>query len=300
MLVRATRSVLILYLVAACSAGGDPVVSTSLGPTAAIPLATPGVDPTGVDVTPEPTPEAMPTDTPASLTPGADVGTVVVTVADDGLRMRSLPSLAEASRRYKPLLPVGIQLFVLDGPVEADGYAWYQVAPIGTDFPEPWGWVAAASRQGEPWLKPGTTRCPPVPTDVGMLYAYDFGTEMACFGGEPMTLTGRILACNCEMDPGENIEPPSFRWQYTEDNAGPLLLTPPGTVSPSDFMSYAAVLRLATDADVPDRLPVGEDVEVTGMFDHPAAAGCRYDENFDGEAEPSPYCRGLFLVTSIR
>jgi hypothetical protein len=26
----------------------------------------------------------------------------------------------------------------------------------------------------------------------------------------------------------------------------------------------------------------------------------RYDEAFDGDAEPPPCCRGLFLVTAIR
>jgi hypothetical protein len=232
--------------------------------------------------------------------PKVTAGSVAVTIADDGLRMRSLPAIGGASRRYAPLLPAGIELYVLDGPVDADGYAWYQVAPIGTDFPNAWGWVAAASRDGEPWLTSGSTICPPLPADVTMLYAYDFGTEMACFGREPITLIGRILACNCEMDPGENIAPRSFRWQFMPDHAGPLLLTPPGTQSTSDYMSYAALLRLATDAATPDSIPVGEDVQVTGMFDHPAAADCRYDEEFDGEAEPSPYCRGLFLVTSIK
>jgi hypothetical protein len=45
--------------------------------------------------------------------------------------MRSDPNVREASIRYEPLLPLRTTLFVLTGPVTADGYEWYEVVPAG-------------------------------------------------------------------------------------------------------------------------------------------------------------------------
>ena len=91
------------------------------------------------------------------------VGDVAVTVVD-GLRVRSKPRVSDDSHKYEPLLPVGTPLYVLDGPVSASGYAWYEVAPLGSRS-LPQGWVAAAGRSSEPWLAGGDFSCPPVPTD---------------------------------------------------------------------------------------------------------------------------------------
>jgi serpin B len=55
---------------------------------------------------------------------------------------------------YEPVLPLGTELTVLEGPVSASGYAWYKVAPVsfvGLDGPG-YGWVAAAGTDGEPWI----------------------------------------------------------------------------------------------------------------------------------------------------
>ena len=303
----ATRSILAMCLVAACSAGGRTEPPPSGVPALVTPLPMPATTPTSAAASPvvpaasaAPTTEPAPRSTTGSRLPDVQVGAVAVTVADEGVRMRSLPEISDASIRYEPKLPLGTELFVLGGPVAGDGYDWYQVAPIGADMTARWGWVADASREGEPWLTPGRASCPSMPADVAALDASDFGTRLACFGGVPITLSARILDCNCSIDPGESIEPRSYAWQFTEEGAGPLVLAPRGTASPVGYERYAALLRLATDAEAPAQVPVGEDVQVTGMFDHPAAAACRYDEAFDGVAESSPYCRGLFLVTSIR
>ncbi|MEX1173722.1 MAG: serpin family protein [Chloroflexota bacterium] len=55
---------------------------------------------------------------------------------------------------YEPVLPLGTELTVLDGPVSASGYVWYKVAPVsfvGLDGPG-YGWVALAGKDGEPWI----------------------------------------------------------------------------------------------------------------------------------------------------
>ena len=52
-----------------------------------------------------------------------------MTVSDD-LRVRSEPRVADDSIKYEPLLPLGTELTVLDGPVSGSGYTWYKVAPV--------------------------------------------------------------------------------------------------------------------------------------------------------------------------
>ena len=67
---------------------------------------------------------------------GSFVGQVVTTLADDGLRVRSQPRISDDSEKYDPLLPLGTQLYVLDGPMSASGYTWYQVAPLTSTAPD--------------------------------------------------------------------------------------------------------------------------------------------------------------------
>jgi hypothetical protein len=82
-----------------------------------------------------------------------DVNGVARVVATDGLRVRSAPGTGADSTRLEPLLPGGARLRVIGGPVVADGYAWYRVAPCGGQPPYPSGWVAVASRLGESWVQ---------------------------------------------------------------------------------------------------------------------------------------------------
>jgi hypothetical protein len=209
------------------------------------------------------------------------------------------------SEKYKPMLPKGTDLYILAGPRHGSDLHWYQVSPIGTSEPERWGWVAAASREGEAWLAPGKATCPPKPSDVRSVASIDYGTAVACFGGERITFDARVLPWDGSIDPGENTRPAMFQYRYAhEGNAagfggGPLLLTPKGTAPGAGSPLDDLLLRVAARAPGSDPLPIGDDVVVTGMFDHPAAAGCRADEDYDGEREASPMCRGLFLVTAM-
>ena len=72
----------------------------------------------------------------------------------DRLRVRSKPQVDAASIKYQPVLPVGTQLQVLDGPVAGSGYQWVRVAPVGVtlDGGVADGWVAIADHDGTPWI----------------------------------------------------------------------------------------------------------------------------------------------------
>lgn len=291
---------LLISMLAACSQPGAaiPTPSTSASLAAGPPSAS---------STPE-TATAVPPPTPTASTPPPPVafkGGDTAVVLADAVRMRAEPSTDNAATRLA-MLPKGTQLYVLDGPRQGSGYDWYQVAPIATSKAERWGWVPVASRDGAPWLASGTAACPPKPSDVRAVSSLDFGTAVACFGGQAITFGARVLPLDGSIDPGENIRPAMFQYRYAHDDGatglggGPILLTPKGTAPGTGSVDEDLLLRLADKAPGSSPLPIGDDVIVTGMFDHPAAADCRADEDYDGNREPSPVCRGFFLVTSIR
>jgi len=122
-----------------------PSQAAQATPTAAPPASPPATPVTSA--TPAPTPTAK----PVALDPF--VGTVVVTVSDN-LVVRSEPRVSDDSVMYKPWLPTGTELKVLDGPVIGSGFTWYEVEPVsftGLDGPGH-GWVAMAGKDGEPWI----------------------------------------------------------------------------------------------------------------------------------------------------
>ncbi len=105
-----------------------------------------------------PSPSPSPAASPVAVSPSPEVlvlevGSMVVTV-HDGLRVRSQPRVSDDSYSYQPPLPLGTQLEVLEGPVEASGFTWYRVAPVWSMLEEGVtdGWIPVASQDGRPWI----------------------------------------------------------------------------------------------------------------------------------------------------
>jgi serpin B len=74
---------------------------------------------------------------------------------------------------YRPWLPLGTELLVLGGPEVGSGYAWYMVAPVsftGLDN-SGYGWVAAAGKDGEPWIGLPTAAAAKEPPGVTLVRA---------------------------------------------------------------------------------------------------------------------------------
>jgi len=237
------------------------------------------------------------------------LNTVVMTVVD-GLRVRSQPRISDDSEKYEPLLPVGTQLFVVDGPVAASGYNWYNVAPVSIGLIAPWtcgspkgpceglhtGWVAAASRDGEPWLAVGKVDCPPVPLDVWALTRLQLGARLACFSARPITVQARLIECRCAVD-GGGFEPSWFGWGFQ-----PLLLVEPSETHPPADSADWLILMLDPAGRHPNVLPVGQIVQVTGMFDHPSALTCLFQDvptDLAGPPASTSACRYMFATTSL-
>jgi hypothetical protein len=109
----------------------------------------------------------------------------------------------------------------------------------------------------------------------------------------PITLQARLIGCYCDVD-GSWYTP---GWFLLGSGSPELLVDPDVTSAPSDFDDWF-VLNLDPGGDHPNVLPVGQIVDVTGIFDHPAAVSCTRTE-MDGEPVPSQGCRLSFAVTRL-
>jgi Tol biopolymer transport system component len=142
---------------------------SACGSAAPVP-SSPTMSPT---VSPTMSPTVFPTASAAIPTASAEpldplLNALVVTVSDR-VRVRSEPRVSDDSIMYEPVLPLGTELTVLDGPVNASGFTWYKVAPVsfvGLEGPG-FGWVALAGTDGEPWIALAQTpTAVPGPTSI--------------------------------------------------------------------------------------------------------------------------------------
>jgi hypothetical protein len=253
--------------------------------------ATPGAS-TGTTSAPAPTATAAASTTgPTTVASGGfEPGSIVVTIVD-GVRVRSRPEVSEESGLLEPLLPRGTRLFVLEEPIQASGYDWYHVTPISLAQGRPEGWVAKGSRDGIPWLEIGSVTCPAAPTTATGLSALTPGQRLACFARHSITVRGKFVNCECGEIDGPPMNPSWFGVSESR-----FLVDPARTravADPSDAL-WAVIDPAGTH---PDPIPIGRVLDVTGMFDHPAAASCGM---IDGATtERTPACRYDFAVTLI-
>jgi hypothetical protein len=231
------------------------------------------------------------------------------------LRVRSKPGVSDDSKKLEPLAQDGDLFVVVDGPVQASGYDWYLVQPyLGFEMetePPPFGWVAAAGTDGEPWIEPESIDCPPVPQDaedIALLNETDqMFYELTCFDGLELTFRARMgwFEADCEFLSWWAADPP---WFDPCSNTNAMLVA-----EDASREDPALVPAWGPDADTsmagdplapPEHWPL---VEVTGQFDHPSALTCRTRmEGAEPEmSRPDPLqtivdCRRQFVVTSVR
>ncbi len=150
----AVLAVIAIIAAGACDAAPGPTPSPTSTSSAAPTAATSSAQPSA------PTAE-LPAATPTAPVAGLAPGTLAVTVTDD-LRVRSAPRVADDSIRHAPLLPNGTEVVVTAGPVVANDYTWYRVAPLGFELDDgvDQGWVAVADHDGTPWVAPADDPTP--------------------------------------------------------------------------------------------------------------------------------------------
>jgi hypothetical protein len=200
-------------------------------------------------------------------------------------------------------------------PTTATSSGWSTPSPAASSSPRttpsrpgrtsqvlPLGRVASASRDGESWIADGDFACPPVPTDYRSLAALPSGVGLACFPRVPITVQARLFGCNCDVDYTGSLSPGWVAW-------GPPFLADPAQTDPRADPTDNVGLVLDPAGPYPAVLPIGEYsgdtewsqpevVEVTGIFDHPAAASCTLTE-WGAEPVPTQDCRLKFAVMRL-
>lgn len=176
-------------LLTACSSPVDPSATTS--PTAISPLVTPSA-------AAHESPTIAPTPIPTAGEPSLAVDSFAEVVTTD-LVVRSAPGTGPGSEIHGTIGDVAV--YVLDGPVQADGYEWWLVVPRGFDQlePPPSGWVAAGGQE-EVWLAPTRVRCQETPAS-DVLWAMSSIRWVGCYSGVELALRGMLSGCAAAAGP---------------------------------------------------------------------------------------------------
>jgi hypothetical protein len=217
--------------------------------------------------------------------PGLDSPIVEISVPDAPARPAVLGTAGGSEHVY-----------ILEGPVAADGFDWYRVAPITYDGietigPEFIGWMAAGDG-ADPWLVVENP-CPVGPITLADLTytstTTNWATRLGCFRGQELTLRGWYP----ELPEGIGFEPcydePAFLVCYP----GSLDIRPIEMSFADERNANRLVFAVNPDSGIVIP-PRGQWIEITGHWDDPAAALCPTDTDFGTLS-----CRMVFVVTSI-
>lgn len=220
-----------------------------------------------------------------------DIAQVITT----NLVVRTAPGIDPSSEIHPTVLDAPALVYVIGGPVSADDYEWYEVIPANLDYlPTVYpasGWVAAGSREGEPWIGGVDLACPDPSSLLDVVSLSELGT-IACFGSETLTLEGTFAGCRDTASEGIIF---AQGWPFgtlctvTPDGLEPAVLPNPG-----DLIVHSDGGAALSDADIGSRL------RVTGHFDDAAARSC----SFAGDAPVPPrfpvvFCRAQFVGTDL-
>jgi hypothetical protein len=193
-------------------------------------------------------------------------------------------------------------MLIVDGPVFADGYAWYEVQTDG-ELVSLFGWVAAADG-GRAWIAPAKPRCWPTlqATALANLTPVDF---LACYGTAELRVEAKAEALwdarGHEGDCG---------WVRTRDGCDvdqAWLLLPPATVRVLTATGEEREIRVAIPPDMSTelaKLPRQSSLVLTLAMDDPDAAGCRIRDAATGrslipDAQARTACRLEPVVQEI-
>jgi hypothetical protein len=238
------------------------------------------------------------------------MGSLAEVIVDE-LIARSAPGTGSDSEIHPGTISEGAYLW-LHRSVSASGYDWYQVVarshPLLEADPTVWdAWVAAGSRDGEPWIAPVTLECPDDPT-LDAVARMPGAARVGCFGSASIRLEGwvhpRWGSGGCDTaEPGWLTCPFAKLILVSAEPPGAALQQPGGAPG---WETGASRLALAFPPGMTrPTTSTGQAVVAIGHFDDPAAEECGYPEDgsFPVLIVPDPdsvqACRGYFVLESI-
>lgn len=276
--IRRATALALMVAAAGCAGPSGSVSPGNVSPNEATPTVAPAVTPGQVTTIAEP------------LRPGQ----FALTTTDDGA-VRGEPS---------DLVPVidriaeGLEVYVLEGPLMADGRRWYRVQYPTTAGPYRFGWVRDPS--DTTLLHPFTeAACPIVPDGTpwsgGVPHLSGGHPEWvrSCMTGRELTLGPVIAGRNPSPLASDRGEP---AWLATEPSI--VVYGVGGPAGDSGFLGVHADPALAGG------IPLEQWLDVTGHFDDPRAGSCRRTVDasapLESAEESALWCRQQFVVTAVR
>jgi hypothetical protein len=145
---------------------------------------------------------------------------------------------------------------------------------------------------------PTAETCGPMPDDVLALMSIDGLLAADCFGDAPITVRGWTTECEGCYPQGEGKWVTEWLGRPADDRV--IHLAP---IESTDWGSLDGVLHPSLNRGMP---PPSRWLEVTGHFDDPDAASCRFTPTvndvawYTGTADVVAGCRARFVVTAIR
>ena len=301
-------SVLGLLVLASCASAGDssstPASAASSDAVASQPSAASPTTAASAGASAQASQQVTADDLVRAVVEGLSVRTDPSTVAD---RLGTLPADATA--------------FVLAGPVDADGHAWYQLANLGNPSADecaaetrpfhcaPWvGWAAGAAPEGDPWLEPIDTDCP-AERDTPAYISTDALTRLACAGDAEW----KLVAYVAPMAAGRGCFPVWIVDPFWMDSACTLNFPQPAESETDMDTSIQAFVPPELGECLPAACPPfdelkGSWVEIVGHLDDPAAETCTsvLNESISPAPHPPPdrdltvfTCRLNLVVTQV-
>lgn len=272
---RPALALCLVVLLVACAVQSQ---SLSDAPTTPSPTAQATADSTfeGPDVSVTPAVSATPT-TAQPLSPDS-----IAEVVTSDLVMRSLPGVTDESIILDRVLQPGDRLFVMDGPVAATGYDWYQVQLLGDRVADEAGWVAAMGRDGEAWITSTMIECPdPALADVFELDAFHRLELLSCLGDRQIQVTVQAMGICSGYIEG----PPNFVFEPTWLGMGSTC----GWGREGYFLfGMQPFLEPAVGSGFPPGAQRLDWYQLTGQFDHPEAKNCVLRELSGGDPDMPP------------
>jgi hypothetical protein len=280
-----------------------------------IPSHSPAAAPSEVvaeTATPAPSDTAVPSATPSPTPPLQEISVgMTVTPVIDGVTLRESPGTG--GTRIGTLAQ-GSQTYVLDGPVDADGYTWYQlsgpglptasgcVSPVPTaplECPTWLGWAAVGDPDDESaWFAPTTVECPDPAEETDAFVTLPQIFALPCYGDAELTFKafyselpeGGLGGTNCTDDT-------AIMWLYCLDIGYYQVTSAPGAVPMTLYVDPASGVTL------PER---GTWLLIRGAFDHPDSTLCASAAEHDNKQSPLPdpeyavvVCRTHFVPTAV-
>lgn len=244
------------------------------------------------------TPSSSAVPSGSSPVPSLALDTLARTTVE-GVSVRAEPTTA-AERLA--VLAGGERVYLVEGPVEADGYSWYRVAPgedrFATDCSQPaaasalscaqeLGWAAAVTADGERWMESADPGCPTA-RDTDAYLALEAVERLVCAGSEPWRLVAYLApeAGGRGCFPVWVVDP---SWMDGSCN----FFFPQPTESQLDadtrLQAFVPPELGSCDADgCPFDELKGSWVEITGHLDDPAAETCTMVLSTNFEEAPYP------------